>query len=251
MSEIYFYSLTSVFVVSLLSFIGVLSLAVKPELLKKITMYLVSLSAGTLLGSSFFDLLPEITKQDNIGVNVWISILSGMIIFFILEKFVCWRHCHIPTSSEHPHDLGVMNLVGDGLHNFIDGAVIAGSFMVNPQLGLATTIAVITHEIPQEIGDFGVLIHAGYKRSRALFLNFLIALTALIGALAALEIGSKIAHLTNFLLPFTVGGFIYIATADLIPELKKEVRPLNSLIQLAFIILGLGLTYGLKYFFIE
>ena len=248
MTLIYFYTFLSVIAVSLLSFVGVFSLAIKQETLLKITMFFVSLSAGTLLGDSFFHLLPEATAKSN-GLSLWLMVIAGMIIFFILEKVIFWRHCHIPTSANHPHHLGLMNLVGDGLHNFIDGIVIAGSFLINPPLGVATTLAVVAHEIPQEIGDFGVLIHAGYSRRKALFLNFLSAITAIFGALIALLIGQQMENFSTFIVPFTAGGFIYIATADLIPELKKESHPLKSLGQLLAILVGLGIMLGLKYLF--
>ncbi|MDD5071921.1 MAG: ZIP family metal transporter [Patescibacteria group bacterium] len=246
MTQIYLYTLLSVTIVSLLSFIGALSLALSPEKLKKITMFFVSLSAGTLLGDSFFHLLPEAIEESE-GLLIWLMAMGGIIIFFILEKIICWRHCHIPTSPDHPHPLGMMNLVGDGLHNFIDGLVIAGSFLINPTLGLATSLAVIAHEIPQEIGDFGVLIHAGYSRARALFFNFFSALLAVLGALITLIIGPQVENFSAFIIPFTAGGFIYIATADLIPELKKDSRPWQSLSQLLFILAGLGIMLGLKY----
>jgi len=246
---IYFYTFLSVLIVSLLSFVGALSLALKPEKLKKITIFFVSLSAGTLLGDSFIHLLPEMVKEKNYSSSVWLWALGGIIVFFILEKIICWRHCHIPTSTEHPHQLGIMNLVGDGLHNFIDGLVIAGSFLINPPLGMATTLAIIAHEIPQEIGDFGVLIHAGYSRIKALLFNFFSALLAVFGALIALLAGPQIENFSSFIIPFTAGGFIYIATADLIPELKKESRLWQSLSQLLSILLGLGIMLGLKYLF--
>jgi len=247
MTLIYFYTFLSVIIVSLLSFVGALSLALNPEKLKKITIFFVSLSAGTLLGNSFIRLLPEMIEEENYIPSVWLWVLGGIIVFFILEKIICWRHCHIPTSREHPHHLGLMNLVGDGLHNFIDGLVIAGSFLVNPSLGLATTLAVIAHEIPQEIGDFGVLIHAGYSRGKALFLNFFSGLLAVFGALITLIIGPQVENFSAFIIPFTAGGFIYIATADLIPELKKESRLWQSLSQLLSILLGLAIMLILKY----
>jgi len=247
MTLIYFYTFLSVIIVSLLSFVGALSLALNPEKLKKITIFFVSLSAGTLLGDSFIHLLPEMVKEKNYSPSVWLWVLGGIIIFFILEKIICWRHCHIPTSIEHPQQLGLMTLVGDGLHNFIVGLVIAGSFLVNPSLGLATTLAVIAHEIPQEIGDFGVLIHAGYSRGKALFFNFFSGLLAVLGALITLIIGPQIENFSAFIIPFTAGGFIYIATADLIPELKKESRLWQSLSQLLSILLGLAIMLILKY----
>lgn len=246
MAIIFIYTLASVLIVSFISFIGIFTLALKPDFLKRITMLLVSLSAGTLLGGAFFHLLPEILESDGENMTIWFLVIGGILVFFILEKIIHWRHCHIPTSDEHPHHLGKMNLVGDGLHNFIDGAIIAGAFLVNPSIGLATTIAVIAHEIPQEIGDFGVLIHAGYQRRKALLLNFLMALTAVVGAVVTLLAGNKIGNITSFIIPFTAGSFIYISTADLIPELKKEVNFKTSFNQLLFIIAGIAIAYLLK-----
>lgn len=243
------YTFLSVIIVSALSFIGALSLAVSLKKLKNIVIFLVSLSAGSLLGGATLHLLPEAISECGSTMSIWYYFLAGIIIFFILEKIICWRHCHIHTSDEHPHSLGLMNLIGDGLHNFIDGMVIAGAFLVNSQLGFITTIAVITHEIPQEIGDFGVLLQAGYSRAKALFLNFLTALTAVLGAGLAILIGSRIENFTAVILSFTAAGFIYIATADLIPELKKDNRLLKSLGQLGSILLGVGIMLAMKIFF--
>ncbi|MBI4812199.1 ZIP family metal transporter [Candidatus Falkowbacteria bacterium] len=245
MAIIYFYTLASVIIVSLISFVGAFAFLANQENLKKITFLLVGLSAGTLLGDSFFHLLPEI-KTSNNYFDGWVWVLGGMLVFFILEKIIYWRHCHIQASDDHHHPFGVMNLVGDGLHNFIDGALIAGSFMVNINLGVATTIAVIAHEIPQEISDFGVFIHAGFSRGKALFLNFASGLTAVAGAAIAIFFGAQTASFVSFIIPFTAGGFIYVATADLIPELHKDTAPSRSLLQLLSIMLGAGIMLVLR-----
>jgi len=141
-----------------------------------------------------------------------------------------------------------MNLIGDAFHNFIDGMVIAGTFLVSIPLGISTTLAVAFHEIPQEIGDFGVLVHGGFGRFKALLLNFASALTAVVGALVVLALNVKIEAVTAFLVPFTAGGFIYIASSDLMPEMKKDIRPLNSLVQIIFLLLGLGIMLSLVLF---
>ncbi|MDD4610868.1 MAG: ZIP family metal transporter [Patescibacteria group bacterium] len=245
---VYLYTLSSVIIVSILSLIGVITLAVKPVTLKKITFLLVSLSAGTLLGDSFLHLLPEAIEK-NSDLAIWFWLLGGILIFFVLEKIICWRHCHLETTDNHPHPVGTMNLVGDGLHNLIDGIVIAGSFIVSIPLGLTTTIAVIAHEIPQEIGDYRVLIHAGYTRSKALFLNFCSAATSLIGALFILVTSVNSDNFSASIIPFTAGGFIYIATADLIPELKKDTGAIKSFGQLIAIIAGIAIMFGLKFIF--
>ena len=235
------YSLISVFFVSLLSFVGVLFIAVKEEKLKKILLFLVSFAAGGLLGDSFIHLLPEAIKESGFTLGVSLAVLVGLLLFFVLEKFICWRHCHIPTSKSHPHPVVFMNLIGDGFHNFIDGAVISASFLTTIPLGIATTLAVVLHEIPQEIGDFGVLLHGGLSKNKALIFNFASALAAVGGAILVLILGERIVGVSQLLIPFTAGGFIYIAGSDLIPELHKETNLAKSLIQMVGLILGIGI----------
>jgi zinc and cadmium transporter len=242
MIEIWFYSLLSVFLVSCISLIGLPTFSIKEETLKKILLYFVSFSVGGLLGDAFIHLLPESIKLNN-ELSLASYILLGIIISFIVEKFVQWRHCHIPTSIKHPHPFAVMNMIGDSVHNFIDGLIIGASYLTSIQLGIATTIAVILHEIPQEIGDFGVLIHGGFKKKKALFMNFVTALTAVVGTIISLIIGSYVENLTGFLLPFAIGSFIYIASSDLIPELHKETKPIKSFVQLVMLLVGIGIMY--------
>lgn len=242
------YIFASTLLVSLISFIGVFTLAVNPTKMEKITILLISLSAGTLLGDSFLHLIPETIESLDSSPAIWFWLLGGIMTFFVLEKIVCWRHCHVPTSEKHPHPFGTMNLIGDGFHNLIDGIIIAGSFLVNIPLGVATTLAIIAHEIPQEISDFGVLIHAGYPRTKALMLNFLSAMISIFGAIITLIIGTQVNGFITYILPFTAGGFIYIATADLIPELHKETKPRESLKQLITILVGIGIMWAMKIF---
>jgi len=237
----YLYITISILATSALSLTGIIFLFFKIEKLKKITIFLVSLSAGTLLGASFLHLLPEIIKEDGNSKNIWLLLLFGIILFFILEKIIRWRHCHEPTCEDHPHSLGLMNLVGDGLHNFIDGIIIAGAYLTSVEVGITTTIAIIFHEIPQEMADFGVLIYAGFKKKKALLLNFLLSLTAIAGGLLVILLEQKIKNLTEIIIPITAGSFIYIATADLLPELKKEASLKKSFHQLLFILLGIGI----------
>lgn len=234
------YIFVSVFVVSFISLIGVAALALSAAKLQKILFYLVSFSAGALLGDVFLHLVPTAAEESGLTQNTSLGILAGIILFFILEKFICWRHCHIPTSRQHVHSLAVVNLVGDGLHNFIDGLIIAGSYAVSLPLGLVTTVAIVTHEIPQEIGDFGVLLYAGMTRGKAVFYNFLSALAAFAGAGAGVMFASQFINFTNIITSLTIGSFIYIATADLIPELKKENELSQSLKQLLGIALGIA-----------
>ena len=244
MNNIWLYSLVSVFLVSVLSFVGIFSLTVKEKKLQTFLIYFVSFSAGALLGSVFIHLLPEAVERIGFGFGLSVSVLGGIIIFFILEKVIQWRHCHsVSRESKKIHSFAYMNLIGDGLHNFIDGAIIAASYVASLPIGIATTLAVILHEIPQEIGDFGVLLHGGFSRKKALFMNFLSALTAVLGTVVTLFVLGFVEHIENFLIPLAAGGFIYIAGSDLIPELHKERTIGKSLIQILFIILGIMVMF--------
>ncbi len=233
-------SLVSVFIVSSISLIGIVTLLISQNSLSKILLWLVSFSAGALFGGTFIHIIPEVVEEYGFTAKVSVFLLMGILMFFVLEKFVHWRHCHVPTSKSHPHPLAVMNLVGDSFHNLIDGMVIGGAYLASFHLGLTTTVAVLLHEIPQEIGDFGVLLHAGMSKFKALLSNFLIALTSVLGVIISLTLGSRIESYNMFLLPLTAGGFIYIAGSDLIPELKKECGASKSLIQLVWLVLGVA-----------
>ena len=195
---------------------------------------------GGLFGDAFIHLLPESFQELGTNLSVSLYVISGILIFFVLEKFLRWRHCHIPTSEEHMHPLATINLVGDAVHNLIDGMLVGASYMVSLPIGIATTLAVIMHEIPQEVGDFGVLIHGGLSVKKALTFNLLSALTAMLGAILAIVMGSEIEGFSLSLLPITAGGFLYIAGSDLIPELHHEVKASKSLLQFIMILLGVG-----------
>jgi len=238
---IWLYTFLSVFVVSLLSLLGIFFLALNEKFLKKILLLLVSFSAGALFGGAFFHLLPEIIEKNGFTVQVSIFILLGIVFSFFIEKIVHWRHCHLPINKNHIHPASIMSLMGDAVHNFIDGIVIAGAYLVSIPLGMTTTLAVILHEIPQEIGDFGVLLYGGFSKKKALFLNFLTALTSILGALFALALSRYIPSLSSFIVPFAAGSFIYIAGSDLIPELHKECKVSKSLLELFIFILGIGM----------
>ena len=239
------YAFASVVVVSFLSLVGVLTLSVREKYIRKAILYLVSFAVGALFGDALIHLLPEAFENIASSLSVSLLILSGIVIFFVLEKFVYWRHCHIIGSERHYHPVVVMNLVGDFIHNFLDGIIIGASYVVSVPLGLATTIAVVLHEIPQEIGDFGVLIHGGLSIKKALLYNFLSALAALIGLFLVFALGSLASSFSIYLLPVAAGGFLYIAGSDLIPELKHETKIAASIGQLLAIILGIGVMIAL------
>ncbi|MEM2897601.1 MAG: ZIP family metal transporter [Candidatus Bathyarchaeia archaeon] len=234
--------LIAVIVVSLIAFTGILFAGLKDAFLKRILMALVGFASGSLIGGAFFHLLPEALEE--VGQGIWQYAVIGIVFFFIMEKFLYWRHCH--NGKCPTHMFAYLNLIGDGMHNFIDGMVIAASFLVSYPLGFATTLAVVFHEIPQEIGDFGILLYGGFRKEKALMYNFFSALTAVLGALMAYYLASYIEGVKQFLVPFTAGGFIYIAATDLMPELHKRTRVGDSLVQLLTILTGIGLMLALK-----
>jgi len=246
--NIWLYALVSVFIVSFVSFSGLVGLSFTRNFLQKITLLLVALAVGALLGDVFIHLLPEIFAEQGSTLASSLYIIVGILLFFLIEKIIRWRHSPSITQHSqgmHSHHVGPMNLIADGAHNFIDGVLIGVSYMVSLPIGIATTIAVILHEIPTEIGDFGVLLHAGYSTRRALQYNFLSALMAVAGTLLALSIGPSISSFTTAVLPITAGGFLYIAGSDLIPELHREINLKHTLLQFLAILAGIGLMVAL------
>jgi len=232
----------SVFI-SLLSLVGLAVFFVKAEKIKKIVLLLVALSAGTMLGAAFLHLIPE-SLQELPSDTVFVCTVVGFLLFFLVERLLHWRHCHKIDGECHAHTFAYMNLFGDAFHNFLDGLLIVASFAVNPALGWATTWAVASHELPQEIGDYGVLIHGGLSRRRALWLNFLTALTAVAGVLVGYALSFLDGALT-FLLPITAGGFIYIAAVDLVPELHQKTGTglLKNILHFGFFVLGIVIMF--------
>ncbi len=233
------YAIGSVVLVSLFSLVGILLLLLREKILNYVVILLVSFSSGSLFGNAFIHLLPETVERN--GFTVWVSIytLSGIAGCFVVEKFVHWRHVHSPAHEE-VEAFAYMNLLGDAVHNLLDGVVIVSAYALDISVGVATTIAILFHEIPQEMGDFGVLVHGGLSRKKALFFNFVTALTALIGALLTIVLINFAQQLTVFLIPFSAGTFIYIAGSDLIPQLHKENEIRDSLLQLVFFSLGIS-----------
>jgi len=244
---IWLYTLVSVIIVSLISLVGVFTFSINHKKLEKVLIYLVSLSTGTLLGDAFIHLIPEAYENNEKSLLVGLYVLVGILFFFIVEKFFHWRHCHHVPSEHHLHPFSYIILAGDTVHNFIDGLVIAASYLVSIPVGIATTLAVILHEIPQEVGDFGSLIYGGFSRYKALMFNFLTGLTAVIGAIIVLLINANVFEMNKFLIPFAAGGFIYIASADLIPELHKNTEPKKSIGQIVLFMVGIGLMISLLF----
>jgi zinc and cadmium transporter len=245
MENVWFNSIVSVVIVSLLSFVGIIFLAFKSNFLQRIIFILVSFAVGAMLGGAFFHLIPEVYEKSTNFKEVSVVIILGILAFFILEKFLHWHHDHnIEDKEEKVKPLGFISLAADSFHNLIDGILIGSAYLVDPTVGIATTFAVIIHEIPQEIGDFGVLIHSGFKVKKALLFNFLSACSSIIGAIVAIILGNSIEGFEKIIIAFAIGGFIYLAGSDLIPELHKKNSAKSSIIQLIAIIAGLVLMYS-------
>jgi zinc and cadmium transporter len=240
------YIILATFIVSLISFVGVVSLAINDKVLNKILPILIGLSAGALMGGALLHLLPE-AVEENSELDVYMVVLIGFILFFLIEKVLHWRHCH--KGQCDVHTFHYMNLVGDSIHNFIDGLIMAASYVVSLPLGITTTIAIATHEIPQEIGDFAVLVYGGFSKKKAILLNFVVALTAVIGGIVGFFISSMVENIVIYILPFAAGGFIYIAATDLVPEIRKELDMKKYMATLLVFICGILIMWATKVIF--
>ena len=238
--SIIFYTILSVILVSLFSLIGLATLSLSGKIMDKLINYLVSFATGTLFGGALIHLLPQAFASSTQPIFVSLWTIGGLATFFIMEKFFRWRHCHHSMSEAHIHPFVPMNIIGDAMHNFIDGVLIAISYSTSIPLGIATTVAVLFHEIPQEISDYSILIKGGLSVKKAIFVNCISASMAIFGALIALQMGKSIAGLTEALIPFTAGGFLYIAGSDLIPELHHNTEIKKSFLQLMMLISGVA-----------
>jgi len=232
----------STFIISLGGFAGVLTLTLQKDKLSKILLLLVAFSAGALMGGAFLHLLPE--GLELLGSGIFPVVLFSFVFFFVVEKILHWRHCH--KGECDVHTFGSMNLVGDAIHNFIDGMIIAAAFMADFRLGVTSTIAVALHEIPQEIGDFGVLLYSGFSVKKALTSNVAVAMTAVLGGVVGYYLSSFIENISSFLIPFAAGGFIYIASSDLMPEIRKEKSLRKSMSSMGLFLAGIILMAVLK-----
>jgi zinc and cadmium transporter len=239
-----FLILLSTFIVSLISFVGVFTLSLNKEVFNKILFSLVSLSIGGLMGGAFLHLLPEAVEELS-AENVFLYTLLGFFVFLVIEKIIHWRHCHKLECTVH--SFAYMNLIGDAIHNFVDGLIIAAAFITNIGVGIASTVAIVFHEIPQEIGDFGVLVYGGMEKKKALFYNFLTAITAVFGGIFGYYLLFFTEITSSILLPIAAGGFIYIAASDLIPEIRKENNVKKSVLNFGIIFIGIFIMYLLKF----
>ncbi len=234
-------------VISLVSLVGVFLIGTGKKFEETALMPLVGLSAGTLLGGAFLDLLPE--SLELIPANmVLFAPLVGILVFFALEKIIVWHHHHHAHAKAREKPAGYLNLVGDALHNFFDGIAIASAFLASPAVGIATSLAVALHEIPQEIGDYSLLVYSGFTKRKALLFNLGSAVFAVIGALFFYFAAPIVQGLQAYGLAFTAGMFIYIAAADIVPELQREKTPTKSLLQFGFVLLGIALIWAVTTF---
>jgi zinc and cadmium transporter len=239
----FFLIILASFLISLCVFVAILFLYLKKEILSKITLFLISLSAGAFIGGAFLHLLPEASNEIESN-KLYLIVLVAFVFFFFMEKLLHWRHCH--KENCEIHTFGYINLFGDALHNFIDGLIIASAFLINYKLGFTTTLAIALHEIPQEVGDFGVLIHAGFSKIKALILNYIVALMVVLGGVVGYFISFYLNDVIPYLLPFAAGGFIYIAASDLMPEIRKETNLKKSINSFIIFIFGILLMFAIK-----
>jgi zinc and cadmium transporter len=245
------YALGSVVIVSVCSIIAAIPLLFKKKVPQHLLMFLLSLSVGSLLGSVFIHFLPEaVSEKYTLGIAI--NLIIGFLSFFLLEKFVHWHHnkkCeHGECGHGHAYHLAPINLIGDGVHNFIDGMVIAGAYAASIPVGIAATISIIFHELPQEIADFGVLLYTGMSKKRAILFNFLSATTAILGAIVGLFLASRVNSFAKFILPFAAGSFLYIAASNLVPELHRHCKLWDTILHILAICLGVGIMAAITLF---
>ena len=221
---------------SLLALVGSVTLLLPERLFSRVVPPLVALAAGTLIGGALLHMLPEAVAAMGNRLEVYVWLIGGFLVFFVLEQFLHWHHCHRAVAQHGP--LGYLILVADGAHNFVGGLAVAGAFLVDIRVGVVTWVAAAAHEVPQELGDFGILIHAGWSKPRALAFNFLSALTFLLGGWLAYALAGTFE--VTWLLPFAAGNFVYIAAADLIPQLTEDPDAARKVLLTTMFAIGLG-----------
>ncbi|WP_373047134.1 ZIP family metal transporter [Vulgatibacter sp.] len=228
---------------SAIALVGSVTLFLSEATMRRLVLPLVALAAGSLLGGSLFHLLPAAIDELGNGLAVYLSFAVGFSLFLVLEQFIRWHHCH-RSLSEHTEPLNYLLLVADGLHNFIGGLAVAGAFVIDVRVGIGAWLAAAAHEIPQELGDFGVLVHGGWGPRKALLYNLLSGLTFLVGGVVAWLLARQLD--VALLLPFAAGNFVYIAASDLIPEVNRHERWQINLLHFAAFATGLGLLLAIR-----
>lgn len=228
---------------SAIAMVGSLTLALKPATLERLLLPLVALAAGSLIGGAFFHMIPAALDSGGRSLSVGIAVVAGFTVFFVLEQALHWHHCH-RAQSECKQPLTYLILLGDGLHNFLGGLAITATFLVDVRLGITSWLAAAAHEVPQELGDFGVLIHGGWSKNKALLLNFLSGLTFLVGGLFAYGLSFQID--VSWLIPFAAGNFLYIGASDLVPEVKKHEDLKSNIVHFLAFVLGLAVLFLAK-----
>ena len=250
MSNIAEYSLGSILLVSMIPVLGIVFLCIREELVRRYILFFVSFSTGALLGDVFLHMIPEMQGDSNFVGNMHI-ILVGIVFSFAIEKVIHWRHCHVlpdgPDDHSHIHPMGPLNLIGDTIHNFIDGLIIAASYVVSIPVGISTTLAVVLHEIPHEVGNFAVLLHSGYPRKKAVLCMIYAQMSAIVGVVLFLVASSTFTELAKYMLPLAAGNFVYIAGSDLIPELHKETGLRHMFLQLFAMTLGILVMFSITF----
>lgn len=223
---------------SAIAMIGSVTLLLQPATLDRLLLPLVAFAAGALIGGSFFHMIPAALDASGQSLGVGVAVVLGFTVFFVLEQVLHWHHCH-RAQSDCKQPLTYLVLIGDGLHNFLGGLAITGTFLIDIRLGITSWLAAAAHEIPQELGDFAVLIHGGWSKRRALLFNMLSGLTFLLGSLIAYGLSFQID--VSWLIPFAAGNFLYIGASDLVPEVNKHHEPKANIIHLVAFVLGLAL----------
>lgn len=223
---------------SALALVGVVTVVLPRATLERILLPLVAVAAGSLLGGAAFHMLPEAVRALGDDLALWVWFVAGFVVFFLLEQLLHWHHCHRAAHDAH-RPLGLLVLLADGLHNLIGGLAVGGAFVVDVRVGVVTWLAAAAHEVPQELGDFGVLVHSGWSRRSALAWNFVSALTFLVGALIAYFVSGRVE--VAYLLPFAAGNFVYIAAADLVPELASEATTRSKVETTLALVAGLAI----------
>lgn len=243
MAQHLIWTVGSVLLASAVALIGIVTLVLGKQQLHGVLPYLVGFAAGGMFGGAFIHLLPKTADIYGFSSVTGMLVLAGVVVAFAVEKYIHWHHHH----GDHAHEpFTYMILLGDGVHNLIDGMVIAGSYLASIPTGIAATIAVVVHELPQEIGDFGVLVHGGLSTRKALAFNLLSALASLLGVGIVLVLAGSIDGINRFILPMSAGTFIYIAGADLIPQIKEEEDIRVSTLLLTAFILGIATMYAVR-----